>query len=322
MMPGIRTSVPSGTVPPQVTRGALHVAPEVAHALAAGHPVVALESTLVSHGLPRPDNLTVAGEIEAAVRDRGAVPATVGVVAGRLVVGLTGDEVERLATAPDIAKLGIRDIAAAIALGHDGATTVASTAAAAARVGITVFATGGVGGVHRAARETWDESADLAALAVTPVTVVCSGVKSILDVPATLERLESLSVELVGYRTDRFPGFYLTDSGYPVTWRVDSAEEVAEVMRRRAELGLSRAALVVANPLPEDRQVDPALHERVLADALAAAQRAGVTGKDVTPYLLAHFHRVTGGRSMEANVSIIKGNAVLAADIAVAVARR
>lgn len=300
----------------------LHVADVVAEALAAGKAVVALESTLVSHGLPRPENLTVARSVEAIVRQHGAVPATVGVIDGRLIVGLSDAELSRLAVADNVAKLGIRDVAPAVAQRRDGATTVASTAAAAARVGIGVFATGGLGGVHRGARESWDESADLAALASTPVTVVCSGVKSILDVAATLQRLESLSIDLVGYRTDRFAGFYLTDSGHPVPWRVDSPGEIAELMRVRAELGIGRAALVVANPLPADGQIDPALHERVLAEGLASARGASVTGKDVTPYLLAHFHRATRGRSMEANVAIILGNASLAADVAVAAERQ
>lgn len=311
----------SGTVTVDEPRRSLHVARVVADALAAGVPVVALESTLISHGLPRPDNLSVARQVDAVVRQHGAVPATVGVIAGRLIVGLSENELQHLASDDDVVKLGIRDLAPAVVQGRSGATTVASTARAAVAAGIDVFATGGLGGVHRRARETWDESADLTALATTPVTVVCAGVKSILDVGATLERLESLSIGLVGYRTDRFPGFYLSDSGFAVPWRVDSAEQIAALMRTRAELGASNAALVVGNPLPEDHQIEPALHERVLADALAAAAEAQVTGKDVTPYLLAHFHRATRGRSLEANVAIIVGNAALAADIAVAAAR-
>ncbi len=310
-----------GTVTVDEPRRSLHVAGVVADALAAGVPVVALESTLISHGLPRPDNLSVARQVEAVVRQHGAVPATVGVIAGRLIVGLSEPELQHLASDDDVVKLGIRDLAPAVVQGRSGATTVASTARAAVAAGIDVFATGGLGGVHRRARETWDESADLTALATTPVTVVCAGVKSILDVGATLERLESLSIGLVGYRTDRFPGFYLSDSGFAVPWRVDSAEQIAALMRTRAELGASNAALVVGNPLPEDQQIEPALHERVLADALAAADAEQVTGKDVTPYLLAHFHRATRGRSLEANVAIIVGNAALAADIAVAAAR-
>ncbi|MGB9378510.1 MAG: pseudouridine-5'-phosphate glycosidase [Mycobacteriales bacterium] len=300
----------------------LYVADDVAAAIEAGRPVVALESTLISHGLPRPDNIVVARQVEATVRRQGAVPATIGVLDGRVIVGLDDAQLEHLATSDEVIKVSLRDLAPAVAAGRTGATTVASTAAVAARVGISVFATGGLGGVHRGARETWDESADLLALAATPVTVVCSGVKSILDVAATLERIESLSIDLVGYRTSRFPGFYLTDSGFPVPWQVDSAEEVADLMRVRHDLALRPGALIVANPLPPGKQVDPAMHERVLAEALAAAAAGGVTGKDVTPYLLAHFHRSTQGQSMEANVAIILGNAALGADIAVAAGRR
>jgi len=298
------------------------VTDEVAAALSGSRPVVALESTLLCHGLPADRRLPVARQIEEAVRSRGAVPATIGVVGGRLVVGLTGEQVEHLVTARHVAKLSLRDVAAAVALRCDGATTVASTAAAAARAGIDVFATGGLGGVHRAARTSWDESADLAVLARTAVTVVCSGVKSILDVRATLERLESLSVAVLGYRTDRFAGFYQTDSGHSVQWRVDSPEEVAAVMRARRLLDLSPSALVVAQPLPEEAQLAPGVHDRVLTDALDAAARAGVRGKGVTPFLLERFHRDTGGRSVEANAAIIVRNAALAADIAVAAAGR
>ena len=292
--------------------------PEVADALAAGRPVVALESTLVSHGLPRPDNLDIARQVEAAVRDRGAVPATVAVVAGLACVGLTGDELAAVATRADVAKVSVRDLATVVARGGWGATTVASTSHLAARVGIAVFATGGLGGVHREARDSWDESADLTTLATTGITVVCAGVKSILDVPATVERLETLNVAVLGYRTDAFAGFYLTDSGVPLEWRVDSAAEVAAVMRARAELGTDRAALVVANPLPERDQLDPSVHEQVLTAALAAVQAAGVVGKDVTPYLLTFFHRETGGSSLTTNVRVILNNAALAAEIAVA----
>jgi pseudouridine-5'-phosphate glycosidase len=305
-----------------VVQTPIAVSAEVADALSGSRPVVALESTLICQGLPAQQRLPVARQIEAAVRAHGAVPATIGVVEGRLVVGLTGEQVEHLAGADHVAKLGLRDVATAVALGRDGATTVASTAGAAARAGIDVFATGGLGGVHRAARTSWDESADLAVLAHTAVTVVCSGVKSILDVAATLERLESLSVAVLGYRTDRFAGFYQTDSGHPVQWRVDSPEEVAAVMRARRLLDLSPAALVVAQPLPEEDQLPPRVHERVLTDALEAADRAGVRGKEVTPFLLERFHRDTDGGSVAANVAIIVRNAALAADIAVAAADR
>jgi pseudouridine-5'-phosphate glycosidase len=294
---------------------------EVAEALRTGRPVVALESTIVSHGLPRPDNLKVAQEIEQTVRDAGAVPATIGMVDGQLVVGLDSPQLTRLATADGVAKLSVRDLAVAATKGADGATTVAATAAVAARTGIPVFATGGLGGVHRAAADSFDESADLSTLSHTPVTVVCAGVKSILDVGATLERLETLGVPVVGYRTRRFPGFYLTDSGHDLDWSVSSPREVAQIMRARLSHGVSGAGLIVANPLPADEQLDPELHDRVLADGLAGLARDGITGKAVTPYLLAHFHSVTEGRSLAVNVRIILRNAALAAAVAVASAR-
>ena len=296
---------------------AVRIAPEVADALGAGGPVVALESTLIAHGLPRGRNLEVARELEDVVRREGAVPATIAVVNGAVRIGLDGPALEALALGEDFAKAGLRDLAPVLARGGSAATTVASTAHLAARTGIRVFATGGLGGVHRQARESWDESADIPTLARTRIAVVCAGVKSILDVGATLERLETLNVVVLGFRTDRFPGFYLADSGFPVPWRVDSAEEAAAVVRARAALG-SEAAIVVANPLPETEQLDPELHARVLADGLAAAQRAGATGKDATPFLLDFFHRETGGASLEVNVRIVLRNAGLAARIAAA----
>src|SRR6266536_3149058 len=259
------------------------VDPEVADAVERGRAVVALESTIVAHGLPRPDNLRIAREIEAAVRAAGAVPATIAVIDGKLRVGLDGPALERLAGDAEIAKCGVRDLPVVCARGADGATTVAATAHVAALAGIGVFATGGIGGVHRGARESWDESADLVALARTEICVVCAGVKSILDVGATLERLETLGVTVLGYRTDAFPGFYLTDSGHPVPWRAESAGEVAAVLRARAEVA-APGAVLVANPLPEAEQVDPELHDRVLAAALAAAAAQGVRGKAMTPF--------------------------------------
>jgi len=298
----------------------LRVHPEVSEALAFGEPVVALESTIVSHGLPRPDNLEVAREAEAAVRAEGAVPATVAVLDGRVCIGLDAAALEAVASRPGIVKVSVRDLATLVARGGDGATTVAATSFVADRVGIRLFATGGLGGVHREARDSWDESADLTTLAGTGVTVVCAGVKSILDVGATLERLETLNVAVLGYRTDRFPGFYLTDSGFPAGWRVDSPDEVAAVMRARTALALDRAALVVGNPLPEADALEPETHDWTLRAGLAAAERAGVHGKDVTPFLLEHFHRETEGKSLAANVKIVLANARLAAQIAVAAA--
>ncbi len=297
----------------------VRVAPEVAEALGAGRAVVALESTIISHGLPRPRNLAVATEIEAAVRAEGAVPATIAVVDGIVCIGLEEAALRTIATSDEVVKVSVRDVATVAARGGHGATTVASTATLAALVGIDVFATGGLGGVHRGAERTFDESADLTTLGTTPITVVSAGVKSILDVAATLERLETLNVAVVGFGTDRFPGFYLADSGFAAGWRVDTPEEVAAIMAARADLGAA-AALVVANPLPVDRQVDPDLHDRVLLEGLAAAEAAGVRGKDVTPFLLAHFHEASGGESLRANVEIILANAALAARIAVAAA--
>jgi pseudouridine-5'-phosphate glycosidase len=292
------------------------VDPHVAEALAAGRPVVALESTIVSHGLPRPRNLEVARELEATVRDVGAVPATVAVVAGEARVGLRDEALAEIAERDDVVKCGVRDLAPLAARGGHGGTTVAATAHLAARAGIRTFATGGLGGVHRGARDTWDESADLPTLARTGIVVVCAGVKSILDVGATLERLETLNVAVLGYRTDRFPGFYLSDSGHPVAWRVDSVAEVAAVVEARRELGTDDRAVLVANPLPEGEQLDPSLHDRVLQEGLAAAERDGVTGKDATPFLLDYLARETEGASLEANVRLVLRNARLAAEIA------
>jgi pseudouridine-5'-phosphate glycosidase len=295
----------------------MSVHPEVKDALAAGRPVVALESTIISHGLPRPDNLRMAREFEAQVRAAGAVPATIAVVDGEPCVGLDDAALQAVATRDDVVKCGVRDLAVVCARRGMGATTVAATAHLAARAGIAVFATGGLGGVHREARETWDESADLGWLARTPIVVVCAGVKSILDVGATLERLETLNVTLLGYGTDAFPGFYLSDSGFRVPWRVESPEEVAAIMAGRSRVGHD-GAIVVANPLAAAEQLDPALHDRVLAQALAAAAAAGVSGKDMTPFLLDFFHRETGGASLGVNVRLVRHNAALAARIAAA----
>ncbi len=297
----------------------MRIAPEVAEALAGGRPVVALESTLISHGLPRPRNLDVAREVESAVRDAGALPATIAVVAGEARIGLDEAALELVAAGDGVVKCGVRDLAPLAARRGHGATTVAATAHLAMRAGIRLFATGGLGGVHRDARESWDVSADLETLARTGIVVVCSGVKSILDVGATLERLETLNVTVLGYATDSFPGFYLTDSGYPVPWRVESPEEVAAVVRAREELGVGDRAVVVANPLAPDQQLDPGQHDQVLAAGLSTAEREGVTGKDVTPFLLEWFHRETGGASLDANVRLVVRNAELAARIAVAV---
>jgi pseudouridine-5'-phosphate glycosidase len=290
--------------------------PEVSAALADGRPVVALESTIISHGLPRPDNLRIAREIEDAVRAGGAVPATIAVLDGDARVGLDDEALDRVAREVSVVKVSVRDVAAVAARGGVGATTVASTAHLAARAGIRVFATGGLGGVHRGARDTWDESADLITLSRTPVLVVCAGVKSILDVAATLERLETLNVGVLGYRTHRFPGFYRADSGHPLDWRVESAAEVAAVLRARELLGTDAYGMVLANPIPSADELDAELHDRVLRGGLAAADAAGIHGKEVTPFLLDYFHRETHGASLAANVALVLSNARLAAEVA------
>jgi pseudouridylate synthase len=295
------------------------VHPEVADALEAGRGVVALESTIISHGLPSDSSAATARDIEAAVRTSGAVPATVAVLDGRIRVGLDESALDRVATDPAVVKASVRDLAVVVATGGSGATTVASTSVIAAAMGIDLFATGGLGGVHRGAARSWDESADLLALASAPVAVVCAGVKSILDVSATLERLETLSVAVVGYRTDRFPGFYIRDSGQPVPWRVESAAEAARILESRRALGL-RQAVVVANPIAFDAELDSAVHDETLASGLAALRAEGVSGKDVTPFLLAYFHEYTGGASLAANVALVVSNARLAGEIAAEVA--
>jgi pseudouridine-5'-phosphate glycosidase len=290
--------------------------PEVADALDAGRPVVALESTIVSHGLPRPENLRVAREIEDAVRAGGAVPATIAVVEGTARIGLDDEALQHVASDLGVVKVTVRDLATVAAQRGSGATTVAATAYLAARAGIEVFATGGLGGVHRDASETWDESADLMTLSRTPVLVVCAGVKSILDVGATLERLETLNVAVLGYRTDRFPGFYLRDSGFPVEWRVDTPDEVVAVLRARRELGTDRYGIVLVNPVDAADELDQDVHDRALATGLAAAEAADVHGKDVTPFLLDWFHRETEGASLRTNIALVLSNARLAAEIA------
>lgn len=280
--------------------------------------MVALESTLLAHGLPRPRNVETGRQLEDVVRRHGAVPATIAVLDGRARIGLSDDELVRVCSDRGLTKLGVRDLPIAAGLGRSGATTVASTAVLARTAGVSVFATGGLGGVHRGGRDSFDESADLAALARTRILVVCSGVKSILDVPATLERLESLSVAVIGYQTLNFPGFYVTESGSLLDWRCETPEEVARIFA--AGHGFSRSALIVANPLPADRQLDPALHGTVLTDALTAATEAGVTGKAVTPFILEHLHTASRGRTLEVNVDLVLRNAALAASIAVAMA--
>jgi pseudouridine-5'-phosphate glycosidase len=293
------------------------VSTEVAEAVAERRPVVALESTIIAHGLPRPRNLAVAMELEGRLRDRGVIPATVGVIDGVAMVGLSQGQIENLATRDDVVKASVRDLPAVVATGRYAATTVAATAFLARRAGIRVFATGGLGGVHRGASATFDESADLPTLSATSITVVCAGVKSILDVGATLERFETLGITVVGYRTERFPGFYVADSGFSLDTAVQGPYEVAQMMAAADQLGCP-GALIVANPVPAGSQLDPALHRAALAESLAAAERDGIKGKAVTPYLLDRLQRITGGASLEANVAAVINNVAVAGDVATA----
>jgi pseudouridine-5'-phosphate glycosidase len=295
---------------------AIKLSAEVSAALKAGKPIVALESTIISHGLPRPSNLEVALECERIVRDAGAVPATIALLDGKILVGLERSELEAIANRDDISKASIRDLAIIVAQGKSAATTVAATAHIAALAGIHVFATGGLGGVHRGANESFDESADLTALANVDMTMICAGVKSILDVPATLERLETLAISLVGYKTTAFPGFYLTDSGYTLEHRVDSPAEIAAIIKARKEVGTLTKALVVANPVV--KEMDKSRHDEILKSGLEKAEQQGVVGKNVTPFLLEHFHTTSKGESLAINTEIIKANCLLGAQIAVA----
>ena len=292
----------------------LKLSDEVALAIQNGEPVVALESTIISHGLPRPRNLEAAKEFEEILRSQGVTPATIAVLDGVPRIGLDSEGVKRIAN-EELAKASVRDIPILAAKKESGATTVAATAHLAMLAGIRVFATGGLGGVHRGAIETFDESADLSTLANTPITVVSAGVKSVLDIPATLERLESLSVPVIGYRTKQFPAFWLTRSGFTLDWSLDSPEEIATAMKAQDEVGAFKA-IVVANPIPETKQWDPSEHDRVLAIAFDAAKKAGVTGKAVTPYLLSFIVEESKGRSLEVNLDLARNNVSLAGEIA------
>ncbi len=295
----------------------IELSEEVRAALAEGRAVVALESTVISHGLPRPQNLETARRLEQAVREGGAVPATVAVLGGRLCVGLEEAQLARLAEGEGVRKVSRRDLPLAVARGEDGATTVAGTLWIASRAGVKVFATGGIGGVHRGGLP--DVSADLPELARTPMTVVCSGAKSVLDLPATREWLETHGVTVVGYGCDELPAFYTRRSGLPVDARADTGREVARIARARDRLGLE-AALVVAAPVPEGFEVDEGLMEESLAEALSVAASRGVAGRELTPFLLAHMSWRSGGATLRANVALLENNARIAAAIAVAIA--
>ena len=288
----------------------------VAKALGDKSPIVALESTIITHGLPRPKNLEVALEVGQIVIEAGATPATIAIIDGQIHIGLEPDQLTRIANDENILKASIRDLAVISTQKKSAATTVAATSHIANMAGISLFATGGLGGVHREAWQSWDESADLLALANTPVLIVCSGAKSILDVSATLERLETLSVPILGYKTNKFPGFYLTDSGFELEHRVETALDIAQIWRARGDVAINKSALIVANPV--SNQMDKALHDQLLFDGLSKAKIDGVVGKAVTPFLLDYFHTNSKGESLRVNIEIIKANAALAAQIAVA----
>ena len=296
-------------------RSAFVASAEVADALNNGRPVVALESTIIAHGLPRPRNYEAAKEFEQILRDADVTPATIAVLDGVPQIGLDFDGVRRIAE-EDLAKASVRDLPMLAAAGASGATTVAATAHLASLAGVRVFATGGLGGVHRGAGTSFDESADLSTLAVTPITVVSAGVKSVLDIAATLERLETLSVPVVGYRTTVFPRFWLTESAFAIDWSVESAAQVAAIMRSQDALGHGQG-IVVANPIPLEQQWDPTEHDRVLIDALAAADAADMHGKAVTPFLLNYIVHASEGRSLDVNLDLARNNVRLAAQIAI-----
>ena len=287
---------------------------EVARAKSENRPIVALESTIISHGLPRPRNYEVAVEVEQIVRENGATPATIALIDGVIHVGLETDQLGRIANDDNVVKASTRDLAVIEMSKQSAATTVAATAHIAHLAGISVFATGGLGGVHRG--HTYDESADLTALSTLPIVIVCAGVKSILDVPGTLERLETFAIPVLGFKTNKFPGFYLTDSGYEIEHRVDTVEQIAEIWRNRFELQTNTGSIVVTNPV--QNQMDLALHEKILGEGLAAAEKNHITGKAVTPFLLEYFHTASNGESLRVNIDIIKSNSRLAAQIACA----
>ncbi len=297
----------------------VEILPEVRDALAGGRPVVALESTIITHGMPAPRNLETARAVAAEVRGGGAVPATIALLDGKVRVGLTPAELERLAGERNVAKVSRADLPAVLAAGGVGSTTVAATMICADLAGIRVFATGGIGGVHRGAAQSFDVSADLQELARTPVAVVCAGAKAILDLPKTLEVLETLGVPLIGYGCDALPAFYSRESGLTVPLRRDSAAEIAEVMRSKWDLGLG-GGLVVANPIPVDAEIPASEIAGHVEQALAEAEAQGVAGKEVTPFLLARLEQLSGGASLDANVALVRNNARLAAEIALAYA--
>ena len=288
---------------------------EVKETLEKGGPVVALESTLISHGFPYPENLEVAGEVEEIIRGYGVVPATIAVIGGKIKVGLTRSELEFMATSRDILKASRRDLAVIVAKGLNGATTVAATMMVAERAGIKVFATGGIGGVHRGAEKTFDISADLQELARTPVVVVCSGAKAILDLPLTKEYLETMGVPVIGFKSEEMPAFYCRESGLKVDYVVDSAVEAAKIIGAMQDLGLG-GGLLIANPVPKEYALSLEYMNEMIEEAVRAAEKEGIKGKRLTPYLLNKIKELTGGKSLQANIELVKDNARVAAKIA------
>lgn len=297
----------------------LTCADEVADALAHGRPVVALESTIISHGMPYPQNVQTAREVESVVRGAGAIPATIAVLSGVMTVGLSEAQLELLGTDRSVEKISIRDLPLTIAMGRHGATTVATTMRIAALAGVRVFATGGTGGVHRGAQTTFDVSADLTELGQTSVAVVSAGVKSILDIPLTLEKLETLGVPVIGYGTVEFPAFYSRESGFAAPLSLDSAADIARVLRVKWDIGLAGGVLI-ANPIPRDAEIPAAEIAPIIDQALADMERLGIRGKETTPFLLSRIVEITGGRSLTANFALVRNNARVAAEIAVALA--
>ena len=293
----------------------LDISEEISVAKEEGRPVVALESTIISHGMPYPDNVVMAKKVESIIRKNGAVPATIAIIKGRIKIGLTGKELEYMASSKEILKASRRDIPVVTAKSLSAATTVAGTMICAAFADIRVFATGGIGGVHRGAEKTFDISADLQELAKTKVAVVCAGAKSILDIRLTMEYLETMGVPVIGYSTDEFPAFYTRKSGIPVNYRLDTPEDIAEVILAQDRLGY-RGGMVIANPIPEEYSMDKAFIDRVIDDALKKAETKKITGKEITPFLLAEIKDITGGRSLKANLKLVYNNAELAAKTA------
>lgn len=298
----------------------LDVREDVLAAIEKGEAVVALESTIISHGMPYPQNVETALQCEKYISERGAIPATIGIIKGRLIVGLTEEEIEYMGKEEGIVKVSRRDLPFIVARGGDGATTVAATMIIAALAGIKVFATGGIGGVHRNAQETFDISADLQELANTNVAVVCAGAKSILDIALTLEYLETFGVPVVGYQTEEFPAFYTRKSGHAVDYKVDSADELAQAIKAKWDLNLN-GGIVVANPIPEADELDSDLITKAIDDAVREAEAQGIQGKETTPFLLAKVKDITAGKSLTANIELVYNNSRVAADLAVALSR-